>query len=149
MKKFQFRLEALLTLKESKKEKALEAYALALKKRQDLQIAYENKQNTFETLGSNIASARQQPFAPSTQLSFFQNYLRQKDSLEKQKQDLQTASTEEKSRLNEFIQKKKDCDVLAKLKGKKKQQYFADSLRAEEKQIEDIVNSRQARFKEH
>lgn len=144
MKPFQFRLDAVLMLRESEKQDAYQAYGYAIRKRRALEAACRRVSDELHELRRQISALRASVFPASLQPHFFSALQDKEERLNSLLKQLARAEQTEQEKLDAFLEAKARVDILEKLKSKRRQAHFREAFRQEEKAIEDLVNLRYA-----
>lgn len=142
MKPFKFKLEALVTLKEAAKEKALEAYADALQRRAREQESYDSITETIKVVSDQVGQERKATFTGPEQAKHAKHIQELNRNLRNAFELLMKAHEVESERLKELIICKGELEVLLQLKEKQKNAHVAHEALKEEKAIEDLVTAR-------
>ncbi len=143
MKPFRFSLEAIITLREHDKESALERYGKAVQQRQAKENHLKEVRNQIDTLRQDIAICRQEgKFFPSQHEAFMEELRNKENFRVKTEEDFAQALTEERRQLDKFLEAKKRLEVIVNLKNKRNITHLAQELNKEEKEVQDLFNSR-------
>ncbi len=142
MKPYRFTLEALLTLREHQKSKALEQYGKAVAKRQEMEQLQKRETARYEALRDAVGGTRQGTFNASAQGMYLQAIQDANNQLGQLANHVEVTRREERKQLDEFLAAKKRLDLLANLKERRRQGYVAENMRKEEKLLEDLANAR-------
>lgn len=142
MKPFTFRLEAVLMLRESEKQKAYEAYGMAIQRRRAIEERIMGISQELKDLRARITDLRKSVFPASLQPSFMGALQDGENRLQHQLAELSKAEQFEQKQLNAFLEAKHRGDILEKLKEKRKETHLRELFREEEKEIEDLVHTR-------
>ena len=131
-------------LRESEKQKAYEAYGQAIQARQRVEDAVHRTSNELKDLRARIADLRKSVFPASLQPSFMASLQDGENRLQEHLRQLSEAERQEQEHLDAFLETKHRVDILEKLKEKRQQAHLVELYRQEEKEIEDLVNTRYA-----
>ena len=138
MKKFKFRLEALLKVRQMQKEQAEINFATATAK----YLSEKGKMNCLEEqLTSNIEtlSQFQNQRLNIEKIKSHHNYLfKLKNELVQQKEILLQAEMEQKKALQALENAMKNLNIIEKLKIKRLTQYKSEILQAEQQYLDDL-----------
>lgn len=145
MRRFQFTLAAVLTLRESEQEKALEAYAEAMQRRVQAEETCARGQARLGHLQDAVASGRTARFPATEQQAFFQSLLDAEAQLRHSRSLLRREEANERQKLRELLLAKGKVDVLNKLKEKRQQAHEFEEVRLQEKEIDDMISARRRR----
>jgi flagellar export protein FliJ len=142
MKKFEFRLQAVLTLREMKEEQALETYAKSVQdcaaKRAEVVLAAQR----LEKLEESLRQKNGEIFTASSRYAFLLNMNASHEDLVRRKKLLKEAEVLRAKRLEEYLDRRHKKEILEKLKGRQKENHLAENRRTEEIEIENNVISR-------
>ncbi|OIO59375.1 MAG: hypothetical protein COZ46_04570 [Verrucomicrobia bacterium CG_4_10_14_3_um_filter_43_23] len=144
MKKFKFRLHSVLTLREFHAQKAFAKYQRFLQKRQRLQEIKRNLQIALQGQINNLEKGETERFYAFYEKNFsliIQDTIAQISNIN---QTISNAQDEEKKAFQYFLKLKQKVDTLLKLKENQLQKHTALEAKKEEREIEDIINSRHA-----
>ncbi|MPM20338.1 hypothetical protein SDC9_66767 [bioreactor metagenome] len=138
MKKFQFRLDALLKYRQMQKEQAQLAFMKASQvlhdekaKLEQLTIKLTEIIGTFRDYQTNSLTIEV--------LKNFQNYFDKiRENINHQNTRVNEAQTVQQERLQELRQAVKNCEVVEKLKVKRLLQYQAETLSEEQKMLDEL-----------
>lgn len=138
MKKFQFRLDALLKYRQMQKEQAQLAFMQASQvlhdekaKLEQLTIKLTEIIGTFRDYQTNSLTIEV--------LKNFQNYFDKiRENINHQNTLVNEAQTVQQERLQELQQAVKNCEVVEKLKVKRLLQYQAETLSEEQKMLDEL-----------
>jgi flagellar FliJ protein len=143
MKAFQFRLQAVLQLKEQIESKQLLLYAEALNQHQKEKIIYDKHLSDLleaqDHLGQKLKGSVLSVMDIQRDTDTI-HYLREALEHQKMRVDFAQKTVEEAHYL--FIECKKKREILEKLKKNQKMIYVQGLFRREEREIEDIIQSR-------
>lgn len=142
MKGFSFRLQAVLTLRESEEEKALEAYAQAMKKRRATEHACEQQTRRIQDLQNRLDALREGRFPATNQQNFFQSLCDAQTHLNKQLELLAKDKEAEQKKLHELLIAKSKVDILERLKEKRRDTFEREMIRQQEKEVDDLIGAR-------
>ncbi|MDA8775035.1 hypothetical protein N9N13_04825 [Opitutales bacterium] len=142
MRKFTFRLETLLQIRELAKEKAIVNYGKAIAKREKCEEKRSLEMSNLTLLKNQIKQNRILGFYAHQQSPFSLSLQSLKDKitlLNKQVDDARTAEDVKRKIFNEADSRYKS---LLKLKSNQKSEHFSSESRKEDFELEDIINSR-------
>jgi len=142
MKKFEFRLQSVLTLREMKEEQALEVYAKSVQdcaaKRTEMLMAAQRTERLETLLRQNDGDV----FSASMRYAFLLTMNASREELAKRIKLLEDAETLRAKRLDEYLDRKHKKEILEKLKHRQEENHLAEGRRMEEIEIESLVISR-------
>jgi flagellar export protein FliJ len=142
MKAFTFRLSALLTLKESKKDQALKRLASAIENVAETQKKLEESNQRYHQIIGLIENHQKTNFNV-TQIKILQDSLQlEKSNLDKIQLKLNQHKDIEKSRRKLFLSKDSEFKALLRLKEKQQEQHFLNENKKERNELEDIIAAR-------
>ena len=142
MRKFSFRLETLLNIRELAKEKAIVNYGKAIAEREKCEEKRSLEISNLTLLKKQIKQKRILGFYAHQQSPFSLSLQSVKDKiilLNKQVDDAKTAEEVKRKIFNEADSMYKS---LLKLKSNQKTEHFRSESRKEDAELEDIINSR-------
>lgn len=142
MKKFEFPLQAILTLRSMKQEKALEIYAKSVQDCADKRSQMMNASRRMDDLEKLITTDGSGRFSPAMRQAYMSAFDHAKVELEKREKALEQAEKEKDKHLAEFLDRKRQKEILEHLKEKQLEEHLAESYRKEEVEIEDLVIAR-------
>jgi flagellar export protein FliJ len=142
MKKFEFPLQAVLTLRALKQEQALEIYAKSVQdcatKRSDMILATRRADNLELLLDQKTGTL----FSASMRVAYLKALDASREEVVRREKMLEEAEKLKEQRLNEFLDRKRKREVLENLNEKQLNEHLAEGYRKEEIEIEDMVISR-------
>ncbi len=148
MKKFNFRLQTILKLKEFHEDKKKIELGQINKQRADIKHSieqcYENIRIAKKEENDILANPISADFLP-----FYPRYIRgQKNKISQLKQELRDLDQEYEEKLKELNLARGEVKTFEKLKEKEFEKYNRDLKRAEMLQMEEMVNIKRQREKE-
>ena len=145
MKKFEFPLQAILTLRTLKQEQALETYAQSVQdcanKRSDVTTA-ERRSANLETL---LEQKDGELYSASMRHAYLKALDASREEVRRRETLLAEAEKLKEKRLQEFLDRKRKREILENLRQKQFEEHRAEGYRKEEIEIEDLVISRRNR----
>ncbi len=142
MKAFQFKLGALLRLKETKKDQALSNLAKAIQKVALTEQKLERSKGRFDKIIDLIKKHQKMHF-DVVQMKILHDSLQdEKENLEKIQLQLNHCRDIENSRRKIFLDKDSQYKALLRLKEKQQEQHFLSESNKEQKELEDIIAAR-------
>ncbi len=141
MKKFKFPLRPVKVLREHKQLKAQQLLAVAVAEvaRSEASVAAAHAR-TVE-LEAMIAAGRSGPFRPDLQVSFLQSYTRERTAEATAGKSLDAARLEMAKRRQALMEAQKQVKVVAQLETKARADYRAETLRAEQTDIDERASA--------
>jgi flagellar export protein FliJ len=147
MKKFEFPLQAILTLRAMKQEQALEVYAASVQdcanKRTEL-ICAERRSNDLEKLLEQDEGVK---FSASMRQAYLKALDASREEVTRREKLLADAEKLKSQRLEEYLDRKRKKEILENLREKQAKEHLAECHRKEEIEIEDIVIARRGSVK--
>jgi flagellar FliJ protein len=143
MKKFKFSLDSILKLKRSQEEEALKLMGDAMRRRQD---AYETLQAGRRHLGAlltAIRQAREGRIDGWNQAAYLREVARQEALCKHYEETLQKMVAEEEKARGHYIFCRRQAEALEKLKNKRRDLYQKEADRDIERELEEIMLSRE------
>lgn len=142
MKKFQFPLQAILTLRSMKQEQALEIYAKSVQDCADRRKEWLSASRRREDLEKLIGGESSGRFSASMRLAYMKALDEARLEIARRQEALQKAEEAKELRLAEFLDKKRQKEILEHLREKQLKEHLAECYRKEEIEIEDMVIAR-------
>ena len=142
MKKFQFPLQAILTLRMLKQEQALEVYAKSVQdcavKRGEM-IGASRRADSLEALleygdGALYSASMRQAYLKALDAS--------REEVKRCEGILAEAEKVKEKNLSDYLDRKRQREILEHLREKQLREHLAEGYRKEEIEIEDLVISR-------
>lgn len=143
MKKFKFSLQTVLKWKHSQEEEALATFGQAMKARQE---AYDTLQTSRRHLGAllnAIRQARAENAQTWAQVTYLREVARQEALCSHHEELLQSAAVLQEKAREAYLLRRREAEALQKLKEKRSKLYQKDVDRATEKELEEIMLSRE------
>jgi flagellar export protein FliJ len=147
MKKFEFQLQAVLTLREMKEEQALEIYAKSVRECAAKRAEVARATARVEHLDLLLRQKSGEVFSASMRYAFILTMKASQEDLVKKTKILEDAEILKAKRLGEYLDRKRKKEVLEKLKEHREENHLAEGRRMEEIEIENLVISRIGRTK--
>ena len=142
MKAFSFRLESLLHLRESAREKALVGYAKSIQNRQKIESELKNLEDSLAKLHRDITSRRSSSLEASADQSFQKAVLSLKQNIVDCHAKLEDLKQIELSKKNIFLSADGSLKSIVRLKEKQNLNHISSQLKKEERELDDIISSR-------
>ncbi len=142
MKKFQFPLQAILTLRGLKQEQALEAYAISVRDCADKRADVLSASRRSEDLERLIGADGEGRFSASMRHAYMKALDESRLELARRNKLLEEAEQVKERKLAEFLDRKRQKEILEHLREKQHKEHLAEGFRKEEIEIEDIVIAR-------
>ena len=142
MKSFNFKLKALMRLKESKREQALTNLAHAIEEVQvseeKLGVAHDKYQKVVELLG-----IRQKGTFRSDEIEALQSSLFiERENVAKAELQLKQAQELEVARRKIFLDQDSQFKAIDRLREKQREEHFSVENKMEQAELEDVIGSR-------
>lgn len=142
MKRFKFKLEAVLLSRELEMKQAEAAYAEAIQKRKALQTENKELKENIQALQANMEEARGESFHPASQ----QHYVMAQDeafrALSLKEEELVSLRQIENEKMKQFVNSKKAYDGLLDIRDRKLKEYLKEEAKREEQELEDVFSHR-------
>jgi len=142
MKKFEFPLQAVLTLRALKQEQALEIYAKSVQdcaaKRSSMLVAARRADDLERLLSQNDGT----PFSAAMRHAYLKAFDEARDEVLRREAVLAEAEKVKEKHLGEFLDRKRQKEILEHLREKQIKEHMAEGYRKEELEIEDLVIAR-------
>lgn len=149
MKRFKFRLDAYLSLKEHEKGKATEAYAAVLAKKDAHVLHKKDIENRLLALNESRLREIQGTFVARDYQAYAIAYSELTRELGDVVKALKLLENEEERAVEHWKQIKREVDILHEVKDRRYKKFKEEWFRFEEKEINDIVNTRYMRNTEN
>jgi len=146
MKKFKFSLDSVLKWKLSLEEEALKLFGEATRRRQE---AFERLQSTRRCLGEllkTIRDARAGRLEGWAQVAYLREAGRQESLCKNYEELLERARIEEAKAREFYLGRRREAEAMQKLREKRYVSYEKDAERAIEKELEEIMLSRNGKI---
>jgi flagellar export protein FliJ len=144
MKKFQFPLHAVLTLRRMKQEQALEAYAQAVQECVQKRNEVLSATRRADDLTLLLTQPEGQTFSARMQQAYLSALDAARTEVKQLEQALTRAEQQKDAQLKEFLDRKRKAEVLEHLREQQKHNHLREEYRKEELEIEDLVMSKRA-----
>lgn len=142
MKTFNFKLRALLRLKETKREQALANFAASIQEVRRLEVTLDTAQKHYSSVLSVLHDHQKGVFKRDT-IESLQNSLQlAQDSLNKTKLRLNQAKDIESSRRKIFLDRDSQFKTILRLQEKQREVHYFKENKKEQSELEDIIGSR-------
>ncbi len=142
MKAFSFRLESLLQLRESSREKALISYAKSINARQKIEVELHNLNDVLTKLHKDITMQRTSSLEGFTDQSFQNSMDSTKQQILNFHGKLEDAKKIELSKKKIFLAADGSLQSILRLKDKQSIAHLSTQLKKEERELDDIISSR-------
>ena len=142
MRKFSFRLETLLHIRELAKEKAIVNYGKAIAEREKCEKKLDFELTNLTLLKKQIKEKRILGFYAHQQSPFSLSLQSLKDKIVLLNKQVDEAKISEDVKRKFFNKADTNFKSLLKLKSNQKAEHFRSESRKEEVELEDIINSR-------
>ena len=142
MRKFSFRLETLLHIRELAKEKAIVNYGKAIAKREKCEKKLDFELTNLNLLKKQIKENRILGFYAHQQSPFSLSLQTLNDKIVLLNKQVDEAKISENVKRKIFNEADTSFKSLLKLKSNQKAEHFRSESRKEEVELEDIINSR-------
>ncbi len=142
MRSFTFKLNALMRLRESKKEQALMAFASAVRSVEENKTSLNDARSEYEQTLGILGSEKARDFTGASIQALQASLALASDKVAALEVKLSRSREIEKSRRNIFLRKKTEFESISRLKEKQElEHYFSQSLK-EQRETEDVIGSR-------
>ena len=142
MKAFSFRLESLLQLRESSREKALIGYAQSINARQKIEVELNALNEVLTKLHKDITLQRTSSLEGFTDQSFQNSMDSTKQQILNFHGKLEDAKKIELSKKKIFLAADGSLHSILRLKDKQSTSHLSSELKKEERELDDIISSR-------
>lgn len=142
MKAFSFRLESLLQLRESSREKALIGYAKSINARQKIEVELNALNEVLTKLHEDITLQRTSSLEGFTDQSFQNSIDSTKRQILNLHGKLEDAKKIELSKKKIFLAADGSLHSILRLKDKQSTAHLSSELKKEERELDDIISSR-------
>lgn len=145
MKRFKFRLDAYLSIKEHEKNKAMEAYAAIVSKKNGHVLHRQELDDKLQNLNASRLENMCGTFVARDYQAYLIAYSDLVKELEEVSKALKLLEDEQEKAVSRWMQAKKEVDILHEVKARRYKKFKEEWFRFEEKEIGDIVNARYMR----
>lgn len=145
MKRFKFRLDAYLSIKEHEKNKAMEAYAAIVSKKNAHVLHKQELDDKLQKLNASRLENMRGTFVARDYQAYLIAYSDLVKELEGVSKALKLLEDEQEKAVSRWMQAKKEVDILHEVKTRRYKKFKEEWFRFEEKEIGDIVNARYMR----
>lgn len=142
MKKFKFSLETVLSWKRAQEEDALKVLGAATRQRQ---LAFDTLQASRRQLGAllqSVREAREGRLETWTQVAYLREVSRQEAFCRGHEELLQRAVLNETRAREAYLERRRQAEIIEKLKEKRQESYRIETERTLEQELEEIMLSR-------
>jgi flagellar FliJ protein len=144
MKKFQFPLQAILTLRSLKQEQALEVYAKSVQdcalKRTEM-LSATRRADDFEAI---LSSGSGTTYSASMYGAYLNALDASREEVKRLEGVLANAEKVKDKNLAEYLERKRQREILEHLREKQLKAHLAEGYRKDEIEIEDLVIARRS-----
>ncbi len=142
MRTFNFKLKALLRLKETKREQSLVKFAHSVKEVQRLEEDLVSAQKRLDSV-LGILHDRQKGAFRSDQIEALQSSLAlERENLSQVQTLLNRAKEMQSSRRKIFMDHDSQCKAVDRLQEKQKEEHYFNENKKEQLELEDVIGSR-------
>ena len=142
MKRFKFRLEAVLTLRKREENVAMEKYASAVQEREAAASDLKRAESELSVARSDFHQDSQRGVA-AERFAWMSDYFKHLErKCETGKRQLQARTESVKNALNGLMLAKRNREIVERFRDQQWKRFRQDFLREEEKLIEDLANRR-------
>ena len=142
MKAFTFRLESLLHLRQSAREKALVSYASSIRDREEVEGKLMKLKSSELKINQEISSSRSCHLNQAKEQSFQNALITVKNSILDFHKKLEDAKRVEIAKKSIFLKADSSHKSILRLKDKQNESHVRNQLKKEERELDDIINSR-------
>ena len=141
MRKFRYRLEAVMRLRRLEKDRAMARFAKALRRRWDLEQTCRGHAGRLSRIQELVSRRRRKAFCGRLQGYYWGAMQEAVSLLRKAQNTVEQARREEEEVLQQFLLAKSKAEALEQLRRKQRQDHYRTETRWEEKAVEDLVNA--------
>ena len=142
MKAFRFRLESLLNLRTLHRERRLKEYAHAINERQREEELFGVLSARLTKIEIDIAERRAQGISGHDQDIFLASIDHAKAALDRQREVIRTALSEEEHKKASYIEADIAEKTLLRLKERRNEEHLREQESKEERALEDVIGAR-------
>lgn len=142
MRTFNFKLTALLKLKEAQREQALVQFASSIKEVQKLEAKLAISQNKLDSVLSILHDRKKGTFRSDQIEALHSSLMVEREKLYKNKISLNQAKEMQVSRRKIFLEKDSQYKSIQQLQEKQKEDHYFNENKKEQLELEDIIGSR-------
>lgn len=142
MKPFKFSLDSVVLVRELELKRAEAAYGEKSRKRAELEEKLDAAKHLLADLLASISKGREKPFHGPDQHFFRIAELDRKNEVMRLQNHVDTARTDERRALHQYLQIKSGLEKLLEIKERNYREHVKNEMLREEKQIEEIINAR-------
>lgn len=142
MRTFNFKLTALLKLKEAQREQALVQFASSIKEVQKLEKKLAISQNKLDSVLSILHDRKKGTFRSDQIEALHSSLMVEREKLSKNKISLNQAKEMQVSRRKIFLEKDSQYKSIQQLQEKQKEDHYFNENKKEQLELEDIIGSR-------
>lgn len=142
MKSFNFKLKALLRLKETKREQALSKFARSIKEVQRLEENLAIAENKYQIVLDLLGQRQKGTFRGEEIESLQSSLLIERENVSKTIILLNQAKEIQNSRRKIFMDVDSQFKAIDRLQEKQKEQHFFNENKKEQLELEDVIGSR-------
>ena len=144
MRAFHFRLQTLLNLRVMAREKALSAYANAIRQRELNDEKLADCNSRLDELREAVAACRAKSFTGAEQANFQQAVNLAKERLPRQRTKVNRATRVEEKARTSYVKADGDKKSLTNLKARRQEDHFHFEFKKEERELENVIGARYA-----
>ncbi len=142
MKRFQFRLASILTLRLKEQNEAEAKYSAAIQVRRKIEEQINEAQRQYERINGFILQSREGMFSAADQAQYATALEQQKQHIN-ELQDLRIrAQNQEIAAQEVYIEARKKHELLDSLRERKRMEHAAEQLLQEQMESDDLYNAR-------
>ena len=141
MRKFRYRLEAVMRLRRIEKDRAMANFAKALQRRLGMEKICRGHAGRLRRIQEQISRRRHKAFHGSLQGYYWGAMQEAVSLLNTARNTVEQARREEEEVLQQFLLAKTKAEALEQLRRKRRQDHYRTETRLEEKVVEDLVNA--------
>jgi len=144
MKKFQFKLESVLKLRERAETEAQQSHAAAGRRLEALLTELAQAESEFKQLAAQLQNVQQSSFRPAERDILWNGVKYQQDLCARLTQKVDFARKDLEEKLQHLLDARRDHEAMVKLLEKEQQEHNRLAELEERAMIDDIVNARHA-----
>jgi len=144
MKRFEFRLQSVLVLRQRLLNEAEQRYTRAISARRDVENQIANAWQRIDRMNQLVVSSREFRFYGASQQAFFDSMKMARVDIRKLEEQLKKVRQQEAVERRKYIEANRNHELLLKLKDKQKESHFQEEILKEQQIQDDLFNARRA-----
>ena len=142
MRSFHFKLKALLSLKENKREQALAKFAQSIKEVQRLDEHLFEAKKKYDAVEEKLKERQKGVFRRDQIEALQSSLLLEKENVSEAKLQFNRAKEMQNSRRKIFLDHDSQYKAIDRLREKQKEEHYFNENKKEQLELEDVISSR-------